>query len=115
MTDLTIDDVKIAHDRIKDHIITTPIITNKSLNDEIGANIFFKLENLQKTGSFKIFPIWPNNKKLSKRVIVFARKGGNGPTELMPGLVLYNQQGKMTKKAKLISEDGIFKFYKQFI
>lgn len=54
MTDLTIDDVKIAHDRIKDHIITTPIITNKSLNDEIGANIFFKLENLQKTGSFKI-------------------------------------------------------------
>jgi tRNA1(Val) A37 N6-methylase TrmN6 len=48
-------------------------------------------------------------------VIVFARKGGNGPTELMPGLVLYNQQGKMTKKAKLISEDGVFKFYKQFI
>jgi len=68
-----------------------------------------------KSGSFKIFPIWPNNKKLSKRVIVFAKKGGNGPTELMPGLVLYNQQGKMTKNAKLISEDGVFKFYKQFI
>ena len=51
---LIIDDVRIAYDRIKGHIVKTPIITNELLNNEIGANIFFKLENLQKTESFKI-------------------------------------------------------------
>lgn len=54
MTELTLNDVKKSYDRIKDHIIETPVITNKDLNAELGANIFFKLENLQKTGSFKI-------------------------------------------------------------
>ena len=49
------------------------------------------------------------------KVIIFAKKGGNGPTELMPGLILYNQQGELTKKAKLPSEIGIFNLYKQFI
>ena len=64
----------------------------------------------KKTGSLKIFPLWPNNKKFSKRVIIIAKKGGNSPTELMRGLVLYNNLGKITKKAKISSEDGVFKF-----
>ena len=64
----------------------------------------------EKTGSFKIFPFWPNNKKSSKRIILFARKGGASSTELMSGLKLYNKNGLMTKKARMISEVGIFNY-----
>ena len=64
----------------------------------------------KKTGSFKIFPFWPNQKKASKRIILYAIKGGSSPTELMPGLKIYNNNGVITKKAKLISEEGIFRF-----
>ncbi len=64
----------------------------------------------KKTGSFKIFPFWPNYKKSSKRIIVIAKKGGVSSTELMSGLMLYNKNGLMTKKARMISEVGIFNY-----
>lgn len=64
----------------------------------------------KKTGSFKIFPFWLNHKKSCKRIILTARKGGASPIELMPGLKLYNNNGTITKKAKLLSEEGIFNF-----
>ena len=64
----------------------------------------------KKTGSFKIFPFWPNQKKSSKRIILSAIKGGASPTELMQGLKLYNNNGVLTKKAKLLSEEGILRF-----
>ena len=64
----------------------------------------------KKTGSFKIFPIWPNHKKSSKRLILFAKKGGASPTELMSGIRLLNNEGKITKKARTYSENGIFNF-----
>jgi len=63
-----------------------------------------------KTGSFKIFPIWPNQKKSSKRLILIAKKGGASPTELMSGMRLLNNKGKVTKKAKTFSDNGIFNF-----
>ncbi len=71
--------------------------------------VLVKLSN--KAGSFKIFPIWPDSKKLSKRIILFAKKGGASPTELMPGLKLYNSKGVESKKAALLSEEGILNFY----
>ena len=64
----------------------------------------------KKTGSVKIFPIWPNHKKSSKRLILFAKKGGASPTELMSGIRLLNNEGKITKKARTYSENGIFNF-----
>ena len=64
----------------------------------------------KKTGSFKIFPIWPNQKKSSKRLILYAKKGGASPTELMSGIRLLNNEGKITKKAKTYSDNGIFNF-----
>ena len=63
-----------------------------------------------KTGSFKIFPIWPNQKKSSKRLILLAKKGGASPTELMSGMRLLNNKGKVTKKARTYSDNGIFNF-----
>jgi threonine dehydratase len=46
--------IREAHDRIRPHIHRTPVMTSRSLNAMAGAQLFFKCENLQKTGSFKI-------------------------------------------------------------
>ena len=43
-----------AHERIAPHIHRTPVLTSASLDQMAGARLFFKCENLQKTGSFKI-------------------------------------------------------------
>jgi threonine dehydratase len=43
-----------AHTRIAPRIHRTPVLTSASLNAITGAQLFFKCENLQKTGSFKI-------------------------------------------------------------
>jgi len=43
-----------AHARIAPHIHRTPVLTSETLNRISGAPLFFKCENLQKTGSFKI-------------------------------------------------------------
>ncbi len=43
-----------AHARIAPHIHRTPVLTSQSLDRISGAQLFFKCENLQKTGSFKI-------------------------------------------------------------
>jgi threonine dehydratase len=43
-----------AHERIRPRIHRTPVLTSESLNELAGAELFFKCENLQKTGSFKI-------------------------------------------------------------
>lgn len=50
---LTFDDVFSAHSRIKNHIKNTPVISNKKLNQELGAEVFFKMDNQQEAGSFK--------------------------------------------------------------
>jgi threonine dehydratase len=43
-----------AHARIAPRIHRTPILTSASLDQVAGARLFFKCDNLQKTGSFKI-------------------------------------------------------------
>jgi len=43
-----------AHARIAPHIHRTPVLTSASFNALTGAQIFFKCDNFQKTGSFKI-------------------------------------------------------------
>ena len=43
-----------AHERIRPRIHRTPVMTSRSFNAMAEAELFFKCENLQKTGSFKI-------------------------------------------------------------
>lgn len=49
----TFKDVIEAHQRIKGFVHNTPIFTSVSINRIVGAELFFKCENLQKTGAFK--------------------------------------------------------------
>jgi len=46
--------IRAAHRRIAPHIHRTPVVSSASLDEIAGAQLFFKCENLQKTGSFKI-------------------------------------------------------------
>ena len=48
------DVILTAHARIAPRIHRTPVLTSSSLNAMTGTQLFFKCENLQKTGSFKI-------------------------------------------------------------
>jgi threonine dehydratase len=49
-----IEAIRVAHRRISARVHRTPVITSESLDEIAGARLFFKCENLQKTGSFKI-------------------------------------------------------------
>jgi threo-3-hydroxy-L-aspartate ammonia-lyase len=51
---LSIDDVEAAARRIKHGIHRTPVITSASFDDVSGYRVYFKCENLQRAGSFKI-------------------------------------------------------------
>lgn len=51
--DLCLEDVKKASRRIKNHIKNTPLISNEIINEKLGAQLFFKMENQQVTKSFK--------------------------------------------------------------
>jgi threonine dehydratase len=52
-TQLTLDQIREAHDRIKDSINRTPVMTSRTLDAASGATLFFKCENFQKAGAFK--------------------------------------------------------------
>jgi threonine dehydratase len=50
---LTISSIRDAHDRIRQYVHRTPVLTSSRLNDATGGSLFFKCENLQKVGAFK--------------------------------------------------------------
>lgn len=57
MTDFyipTFDDVLQARERIKPYIHRTPVFTSSFFNKLTGAELFFKCENFQKAGAFKV-------------------------------------------------------------
>ena len=49
----TIQDVRAAAERIRNHVHRTPVLTSTTLDRELGAEVFVKCENLQKIGAFK--------------------------------------------------------------
>ena len=53
-SDLTFEHVLQARERIAPYVHNTPILTSSYLNDRIGAELFFKCENFQKAGAFKV-------------------------------------------------------------
>jgi threonine dehydratase len=49
----TFDDVTAAAARIDGHAHRTPVMRSRTVDDEFGAEVFFKCENLQRMGAFK--------------------------------------------------------------
>ena len=51
---LSFEDIIQAKNRISNHTLKTELFVDDNLNKEFDNQIFFKLDNRQKTGSFKI-------------------------------------------------------------
>ncbi|MCB0138253.1 MAG: pyridoxal-phosphate dependent enzyme [Caldilineaceae bacterium] len=49
----TLEDIREAHARIRPYIHRTPLLTSRSIDEMVGAELFFKCDNLQKAGAFK--------------------------------------------------------------
>ena len=47
-------DIKRAHQRISGYITQTPVMTSNNIDEIAGCHIFFKCENFQKVGAFKM-------------------------------------------------------------
>ena len=54
MSDFSYLNIETAYENIKHNLDKTPLITNDYINQLLDAKVYFKLENLQKTGSFKL-------------------------------------------------------------
>ncbi len=51
--DVDYADVAAAAERIAAHVHRTPVLTSRSVDQRVGATVFFKCENLQRAGAFK--------------------------------------------------------------
>ena len=43
-----------CHERIKPFIHNTPMLTSRLINEIVGADLYFKCENFQRMGAFKM-------------------------------------------------------------
>ncbi len=102
--ELKVDEIKAVHKRIMPYLIWTPLISTARFTELIGSNIFFKLENTQKTGSFKPRGALNKTLKLLKEKKVkglVAASGGNHAQG-----VAYAAQ-KLGLKAILVMFEGV--------
>jgi len=51
---VTINTIRDAHSRIKTHVHKTPVKSSTEINENAGVELYFKCENLQRSGSFTI-------------------------------------------------------------
>lgn len=76
MNNLNFEQVKLAAKRLENHLVKTPVITNEKLNQELGAQIFFKMENQQKTRSFKA-------RGAFNAILAYKERHGNFPEKIV--------------------------------
>ena len=75
-----IDSIREANDELRSNIIRTPTIQSQYLSNEVNANVFLKLENLQYTSSYKVRGAYVSIKRLKekqKQKGVIAMSAGN--------------------------------------
>ena len=79
---IELSEIRKARSRIKPFIHRTPVLTSSSLNNVIDSELYFKCENFQKSGSFKIrgaanTVLQLNSQELEKGVVT-ASSGNHG-------------------------------------
>ena len=82
----------------------------KKLKPKGYMNFVFRSENLDlilsklysSWGDIKIFPLWPKANVRSKLMIIQARKNINSGVQILPGLILHNNDGSYTDECNSI-------------
>src|ERR687893_2453568 len=54
MNMLTLDFIREAHERIESRVHRTPVMSSRAFNRAAGREVFFKCENFQRAGAFKM-------------------------------------------------------------
>jgi threonine dehydratase len=79
---LTLEDVRAAAARIAPHAVVTPVQRAVALDAQVGAQLFFKCENLQRGGAFKFRgacnAVWALDEAEAARGVVTHSSGNHG-------------------------------------
>jgi threonine dehydratase len=77
-----IDQIRDAAARIAPHAVVTPVLCNAELNVMVGAQLYFKCENLQRGGAFKFRgacnAVWSLTEEEAARGVVTHSSGNHG-------------------------------------
>jgi threo-3-hydroxy-L-aspartate ammonia-lyase len=88
----TFSDVERAAGRIAGVALRTPVVTSRTVNARIGAEVFFKCENLQRAGAFKFRGAYNAMSQLGeperRRGIVAFSSGNHAQAVALAGQVL---------------------------
>lgn len=57
-------------------------------------------------GAIRLLPLWPRAGVPAKRILIQGRRGGLGPDEVLPGLVLHEADGRYTAAAEAVLRDA---------
>ncbi len=105
---VTLEDIRQAANALKGVTVVTPLQESVYINDLLGSRVFFKLENLQRTGSFKLRGAYNRLRQLTpqelKKGVVAASAGNHAQgVALAAGLVgtsslIYMPQGASLTK-----------------
>jgi threonine dehydratase len=74
---ISLEDIRAARQRIANFIHATPLIHSNSLSILSGAEVYLKLENLQKTGSFKVRGAFNRVSRVAEPKIIAASMGNH--------------------------------------
>src|SRR6185503_10934257 len=90
--EVTFDDVAAAHERLKGVAHRTPVLRSATVDAMTGAQVFFKPENLQRMGAFKIRGAYNALSQLSedarKRGVVAFSSGNHAQAVALSGRLL---------------------------
>ncbi len=74
---IQIEDVRRAATCLQEHAHRTPVITSRTLDDRVGAEVFVKCENFQRVGAFKFRGAYNALAQLEPEVGVLTYSSGN--------------------------------------
>jgi threonine dehydratase len=90
--EVSFDDVADAHERIRGVVHRTPVLTSATVDARTGARVFFKPENLQRMGAFKIRGAYNALSRLpvdaKKRGVVAFSSGNHAQAVALAGKLL---------------------------
>ena len=121
----TFDDVSVAAERIKGYAHRTPVVTSRTVNEELGAEVFFKCESLQRMGAFKFRGAFNALSKLDgeqRRAGVVAFSSGNHAQAIalsaklldMPATIVMPHDAPATKMAATKGYGGNVVIYDRY-
>lgn len=121
----TYDDVAAAARTLDGHAHRTPVLTSRTANDELGAELFFKCENLQRMGAFKFrgaFNALSRFTESQRRAGVVAFSSGNHAQAIalaarllgMPATIVMPRDAPAAKVAATQGYGGQVVFYDRY-